>query len=154
PGARRRAPACPRLSTTFGPVAGPERCASVAGPTQTRRSHAAMSKLPHACLSAALAIAAFGVNAQETAQVTDPHQWLEDVEGEKQLAWVREQNAKAEAELASTPGFKALEADLLAIYDSDDKIPAVYKQGEWYYNFWRDRNHERGIWRRTTLEEF
>ncbi|HEY4529100.1 MAG TPA: prolyl oligopeptidase family serine peptidase [Luteimonas sp.] len=113
-----------------------------------------MSKLPRACLAAALALAAFGANAQETAQVTDPHQWLEDVEGEKQLAWVREQNAKAEAELADTPGFKALEADLLAIYDSDDKIPAVYKQGDWYYNFWRDRNHERGIWRRTTLEEY
>ncbi len=113
-----------------------------------------MHKLPHACLFAALAVAAFGVNAQENAAVTDPHQWLEDVEGEKQLAWVREQNAKAEAELADTPGFKALEADLLAIYDSDDKIPGVYKQGEWYYNFWRDRNHERGIWRRTTLEEY
>ena len=113
-----------------------------------------MPKLPLACLFATLAAASSGSLAQETAQVTDPHQWLEDVEGEKQLAWVREQNAKAEAELASTPGFKALEADLLAIYDSDDKIPGVYKQGEWYYNFWRDRNHERGIWRRTTLEEY
>src|SRR5690606_29498629 len=113
-----------------------------------------MPKLPHACLFAALAVASFGATAQEDAEVTDPYQWLEDVEGEKQLAWVRGQNAKAEAELADTPGFKALEADLLAIYDSDDKIPAVYKQGEWYYNFWRDRNHERGIWRRTTLEEY
>ena len=111
-------------------------------------------KLPLACLSIALAVASFGANAQETRQVNDPHLWLEDVEGEKQLAWVREQNAKAEAELADTPGFKALEADLLAIYDSDDKIPGVYKQGDWYYNFWRDRNHERGIWRRTTLEEY
>src|SRR5690606_4733418 len=96
-------------------------------------------KLPLACLSIALAVASFGANAQETRQVNDPHLWLEDVEGEKQLAWVREQNAKAEAELADTPGFKALEADLLAIYDSDDKIPGVYKQGDWYYNFWRDR---------------
>ncbi len=111
-------------------------------------------KLPLACLSAALAVAAFGASAQENPEVNDPHQWLEDVEGEKQLAWVREQNAKAEAELADTPGFKALEAELLAIYDSDDKIPGVYKQGEWYYNFWRDRNHERGIWRRTTLDEY
>ncbi|MGY1458447.1 MULTISPECIES: prolyl oligopeptidase family serine peptidase [unclassified Luteimonas] len=113
-----------------------------------------MPKLPHACLFAALAVASFGATAQEDAKVTDPHQWLEDVEGEKQLAWVREQNAKAEAELADTPGFKALEADLLAIYDSDDKIPGVYKQGEWYYNFWKDRNHERGVWRRTTLDEY
>ncbi|MEN1956030.1 prolyl oligopeptidase family serine peptidase [Luteimonas sp. MJ204] len=113
-----------------------------------------MSKLPHACLFAALAVASFGATAQEDAEVTDPYQWLEDVEGEKQLAWVRGQNAKAEAELADTPGFKALEADLLAIYDSDDKIPGVYKQGDWYYNFWKDSKHERGLWRRTTLEEY
>ncbi|MEN1960587.1 prolyl oligopeptidase family serine peptidase [Luteimonas sp. MJ246] len=113
-----------------------------------------MSKLPHACLFAALAVASFGATAQEGAEVTDPYQWLEDVEGEKQLAWVRGQNAKAEAELADTPGFKALEADLLAIYDSDDKIPGVYKQGDWYYNFWKDSKHERGLWRRTTLEEY
>ncbi|MGY0612787.1 prolyl oligopeptidase family serine peptidase [Luteimonas sp. A501] len=113
-----------------------------------------MSKLPYACLFAALAVASFGATAQEDAEVTDPYQWLEDVEGEKQLAWVREQNAKAEAELVDTPGFKALEADLLAVYDSDDKIPGVYKQGDWYYNFWKDSRHERGIWRRTTLDEY
>src|SRR5690606_33003751 len=113
-----------------------------------------MPKLPHARVVAALAIASFGAAAREDAEVTDPHQWLEDVEGEKQLAWVREQNAKAEAELADTAGFKALEADLLAIYDSDDKIPGVYKQGDWYYNFWKDSKHERGLWRRTTLEEY
>ena len=112
-----------------------------------------MSKLPYACLFVALATASSGANAQE-APVSDPHQWLEDVEGERQLAWVREQNAKAESELAATPEFRKLEADLLAIYDSDDKIPAVYKQGDWYYNFWRDRNHERGVWRRTTLDEY
>ena len=114
-----------------------------------------MPKLSHACLFAALAATAFGAIAQEKEpEVADPHQWLEDVEGEKQLAWVREQNAAAEAELAATPGFKALESELLAVYDSDDKIPGVYKQGDWYYNFWKDKDHERGLWRRTTLEEY
>ena len=36
---------------------------------------------------------------------TDPHQWLEEVTGEDALAWVRERNAAAEAELdeASDP---------------------------------------------------
>src|SRR5690606_680073 len=128
--------------------------AVLALPAHPSRRSPCMPKLPHACLFAALAVASFGASAQEDAEVTDPHQWLEDVEGDRQLAWVREQNAKAEAELAGSPGFKALEADLLAIYDSDDKIPGIYKQGEWYYNFWKDRNHERGIWRRTTLDEY
>ncbi|MFP7722347.1 prolyl oligopeptidase family serine peptidase [Lysobacter sp. A3-1-A15] len=85
---------------------------------------------------------------------TDPYLWLEEVEADAALAWVREQNAKSEAELAATPAFKALEADILAILDSDAKIPGVQKIGDYYYNFWKDKNHERGLWRRTTLASY
>jgi prolyl oligopeptidase len=107
-------------------------------------------------LAAALAAVAGGlVHAQEPAvSADDPYAWLEDVTGNKALAWVREQNAKAEAELASTPEFKRLEADILAILDSDEKIPGVEKIGPYYYNFWKDKDHQRGLWRRTTLEEY
>ena len=107
-----------------------------------------------AAVALALGLAAGAVSAREEANVSDPYQWLEGVEDPKALEWVKAQNAKAEAELASTPGFKQLEAELLAIYDSDDKIPGVYKQGQWYYNFWRDKQNPRGLWRRTTLEEY
>lgn len=114
-----------------------------------------MSQLSKLCLAAGIAAGlSMGAASAQEAAMSDPHQWLEAVTDEKALDWVRTQNAQAEAELAATPEFKQLESDLLGIYDSDDKIPAVYKQGEWYYNFWRDRNHERGIWRRTTLEEY
>jgi prolyl oligopeptidase len=114
-----------------------------------------MSQLSKLCLAAGIAAGlSMGAASAQEATVSDPHQWLEAVTDEKALDWVRAQNAQSEAELAATPEFKQLESDLLGIYDSDDKIPAVYKQGEWYYNFWRDRNHERGIWRRTTLEEY
>lgn len=84
----------------------------------------------------------------------DPYLWLEDVEGDKALGWVRERNAKTEAELARSPKFKALEADLRTILDSDARIPAVEKIGGYYYNFWKDAQHERGLWRRTTLDEY
>ena len=107
-----------------------------------------------AAVALALGLAAGAVSAREEANVSDPYQWLEGVEDAKALEWVKAQNAKAEAELASTPQFKQLEADLLAIYDSDEKIPGVYKQGQWYYNFWRDKQNPRGVWRRTTLEEY
>ena len=114
-----------------------------------------MSRLVHACLAAGLAAAAVSGHAQEQNTVAnDPHAWLEDVEGQKQLDWVRAQNAKAEAEIASTPAFKELEASILAILDSDAKIPGVQKIGPYYYNFWKDKQHERGLWRRTTLEEY
>lgn len=113
-----------------------------------------MSRFTPACLFVGLAALAGAAAAQETAAVTDPYAWLEDVAGDKQLAWVREQNAKSESEIASTPEFKQLEADIRSILDSDAKIPGVQKIGPWYYNFWKDRNHERGVWRRTTLEEY
>jgi prolyl oligopeptidase len=115
-----------------------------------------MPKLSHVLLAAGLAAAALGDAAadQEDAPVADPYLWLEDVTGDKALDWVRARNAKAEAELASSAEFKQLEGDIRAILDSDAKIPGVEKIGAYYYNFWKDKQHERGLWRRTTLEEY
>jgi prolyl oligopeptidase len=84
----------------------------------------------------------------------DPYLWLEDVTGQKALDWVKARNAESTAELAQTPEFKELDARLLKIYDSKEKIPFIAKHGPYYYNFWRDEKNKRGLWRRTTLEEY
>ncbi|WP_374602169.1 prolyl oligopeptidase family protein [Arenimonas sp.] len=84
----------------------------------------------------------------------DPHLWLEDVEGEKALDWVRARNAVSEKQLAEDPGFEKVRKDILDILDSDARIPYVSKQGEYYYNFWRDKQNPQGVWRRTTLAEY
>ncbi|MEZ6107559.1 MAG: prolyl oligopeptidase family serine peptidase [Pirellulaceae bacterium] len=83
----------------------------------------------------------------------DPYLWLEGVEDERALDWVRARNGEAQAELVDD-AFAELESELLAILDSDARIPSVSSRGDWYYNFWRDKEHPRGIWRRTTLEEY
>jgi prolyl oligopeptidase len=88
------------------------------------------------------------------AQTEDPYLWLEDVAGDKALAWVKEQNARTQPLLESSPGFKQLNARLLAIYNSRERIPAVGKLGNWLYDFWQDEKNPRGVWRRTTLTEF
>jgi prolyl oligopeptidase len=88
------------------------------------------------------------------AQDEDPFVWLEDVGGDKALDWVRQKNAVTQSHFEADSGFQALQDDLLAILDSDARIPGVSKRGDFYYNFWRDRNHVRGIWRRTTLEQY
>ncbi len=93
-------------------------------------------------------------SAAPAATDVDPYQWLEDVTGEKAIEWVKARNVKSQAKLESDPKFNALREDLLAILDSDARIPFVGKQGEYYYNFWRDKKNERGLWRRTTLNEF
>ena len=119
-----------------------------------------MSRTHPALLLAGLLSAAVGaqtVNPESPAPAAtqdDPYLWLEDVTGDKALDWVRERNAESQKTLEGDLAFKSLESDLLAILDSDDKIPYVGKQGEYYYNFWKDKKNQRGLWRRTTLAEY
>ncbi len=84
----------------------------------------------------------------------DPYLWLEDVTGAKPLAWVEQQNARSIAAYTQSDAFKKLNARLLSIFDSRERIPYVGKMGGHYYNFWRDAEHVRGIWRRTTMAEY
>jgi prolyl oligopeptidase len=93
-------------------------------------------------------------SAAEPNESDDPHLWLEDVMGEKQLAWVRERNARSMAALAGSADFKRLEARILSILDSKEKIPFVTKIGDRLYNFWRDAEHPKGVWRRTTPQSY
>ena len=105
-----------------------------------------------ACIAAMTASPAL---AQGTAQGTDdPYMWLEEVTGEKQLAWVAKQNERSVADYTKSEAFNKLNDRLLSIFDSRDRIPYVSKIGGHYYNFWRDAQHVRGIWRRTTLAEY
>jgi prolyl oligopeptidase len=128
-----------------------------------------MSNVPHAhrvllglglllgatpAVLAAHAKDAMATPASSTPGSADPYAWLEDVTGAKPLAWVHAQNARTDAELAAAPAFASHEAELRAILDSDAKIPEVEKIGGYYYNFWKDARHERGLWRRTTLDEY
>jgi prolyl oligopeptidase len=84
----------------------------------------------------------------------DPYLWLEDVAGEKALAWVRARNALAEKEFAADPRYEPLRANLITILNSRERIPYVNRMGEHVYNFWRDAANPRGLWRRATLTEF
>jgi prolyl oligopeptidase len=83
----------------------------------------------------------------------DPYRWLEDVTAERSLDWARERNAKSKGELADAE-FRALETRLKSILDSNERIPGVTKIGGLFYNFWTDAKNPRGLWRRTTAEEY
>jgi prolyl oligopeptidase len=92
--------------------------------------------------------------AQKSPEPADPYRWLEDVAGEKSLAWVKARNAVAEKEIEGRPQFTSLHERIKTIVNSKDRIPYINKIGQYYYNFWNDDQHVRGIWRRTTLAEF
>ncbi len=83
----------------------------------------------------------------------DPHLWLEDITGDDALEWV---NAHNEPTLADLGGerFEQMRAEALEVLDTDSRIPYVRRRGEYLYNFWRDAGNPRGLWRRTTLDEY
>lgn len=84
----------------------------------------------------------------------DENLWLDDIDGAKPLDWVKARNAETVAKYAEGQDFKTLDARLLEMLDSDAKIPMVSKIGDHFYNFWRDKQHPKGLWRRTTLAEY
>ncbi len=92
--------------------------------------------------------------AQADTEEQDPFGWLEDVTGQAQLDWVRERNAEALGELSGRPGFDDLRESIRQVLDADDRIPFVSRRGQYLYNFWQDAAQPRGLWRRTTLEEY
>ena len=98
-------------------------------------------------------LATFAVTPLTWAE-NDPYLWLEGVDDEKALDWVRAENASSAERLKSSPLFEELYAQAKTTLNSSSRIPNVYQEEGWLYNFWRDEKNPRGIFRRTTLDEF
>ncbi|MCX4392023.1 prolyl oligopeptidase family protein [Streptomyces sp. NBC_01767] len=84
----------------------------------------------------------------------DPYLWLEDIDGEAALRWVAERNAETAAALAADAGFPVLKERLREVLDASDRIPYTVRRGAFLYNFWQDAEQVRGVWRRTTPEQY
>jgi prolyl oligopeptidase len=83
----------------------------------------------------------------------DPYLWLEEIDGERALAWVEAQNAKTLARFGDAC-FAADRNTLAAIFDRPDNIPIIARRGSRVFNFWKDAEHPRGLWRATTLDSY
>lgn len=81
----------------------------------------------------------------------DPYLWLEEIEGEKALSWVRAQNAATAERLESLPEFDELLAQAKSALDAPSRVPHVAARKGLLYNLWRDAEHPRGVYRRTTV---
>ncbi len=91
--------------------------------------------------------------AEQMQERPDPYLWLEDVEGDEALAWVRAHNEATKAVLCDA----AFEADKRALYEIStrpDNIPFITRRQGQLYNFWQDATHVRGLWRRTTMDDY
>ena len=82
------------------------------------------------------------------------HFYLEEVLGAEALAEVKSWNVRSLDRLMSDPMFTQMNIEALEIVNSKDKIPYVgYRNGE-VHNFWQDEQHERGLWRKSTLASY
>ncbi|SIR87729.1 prolyl oligopeptidase family serine peptidase [Micromonospora avicenniae] len=85
----------------------------------------------------------------------DPYLWLEDLDGAEAAQWVRDRSAETLAALTGGERFAALRAEIRQVLDADERIPYPGWRGDrFYYTFWRDAAHPRGLWRRTTLDQY
>jgi prolyl oligopeptidase len=109
----------------------------------------------HALLLLAVALTAEASAADAGANAAqDPYLWLEAVEDEAALDWVRERNARSLPELEDMPVFAAMHREALAILTAQARIPYGEIRAGHVFNFWQDEDHVRGILRRATLASY
>jgi hypothetical protein len=84
----------------------------------------------------------------------DRYIWLEEVEGDSAMAWVLAQNKISIDAIQAHPDFEKIKKNILDVLNSKERIPYPTIHGKYVTNFWQDEKNERGLWRRTTLENY
>lgn len=80
--------------------------------------------------------------------------WLEEVQGERALGWVHEQNDRTISALREHPDFDSIEVEAFEVLTSSEALVWPSLRGDYIYNFWRDEQNERGLWRRTSRSSY
>jgi prolyl oligopeptidase len=101
-----------------------------------------------------ITLASFHIAAQPPAEAADKYQWLEDVSGERSMAWVKAENERSAKVLENDPHYAGLEAAALKVLESPDRLPIPAINGANVYNTWQDDKHVMGILRRTSLADY
>ena len=84
----------------------------------------------------------------------DKYLWLEEVDGKKALEFVAAQNKATVDKLSMEKDYQSIYDKSLEISNSSDRIVYPGILGKYVYNFWKDKDHERGIWRRCLLSDY
>lgn len=101
-------------------------------------------------------------NTKDEARIQSPEDlWLEEIEGERAMTWVREQNAATSRRLSATQVFSEVRDELREILEARDRLPALQavwweasKDQAWVLNVWQDAEHPQGVLRATPWKEF
>src|SRR5580692_6953403 len=132
------------------------RQSSSNGVCTLKMSLATVMARPLAIVALALGTVAIPAHAQQasSAEQPDNYTWLEDIHGERPMAWVKAENARSAAVLEKDPHFATLDAEALKVLESPERLPDPELRNGAVYNTWRDADHVRGIVRRTSLKDY
>jgi len=84
----------------------------------------------------------------------DDHLALEQVEGAEAMAFVAAENQRALAALTGDRRYEPFRQQAEAILTATDRIPAPSFLGDGIGNYWQDAANPRGVWRRTSLDNY
>lgn len=91
----------------------------------------------------------------------DPYVFLEEVESDKSLQFAKDSNDACLKALGDpTKSGTGTYDRVLAVLESDDRIPHVSKYGrddngeDILFNYWKDSKNPKGLWRRTTMTSY
>jgi prolyl oligopeptidase PreP (S9A serine peptidase family) len=84
----------------------------------------------------------------------DKYHWLEEVDGKEALEFAEAQSKVTYETLSAEKDYQQIFDKSLEISNSPDRIAYPTLVGEYVYNFWKDKDHIRGIWRRSPLESY
>ena len=87
-------------------------------------------------------------------EASDPFTFLDEIQGERALAWARNENVRTLGFLQGDARYQSMYDRALTILQARDRIPMVSFRPDGLYNFWQDAEHVRGIVRRTTLASY
>lgn len=102
----------------------------------------------------ALAFVTFASFSYAKKADNDPYIWLEEVDSEQSMQWVKNANALTHDKYTSDPLYQELYKQALETLNGKSRLPSVNQRGKWLYNLWKDDKHPRGVYRRTTLKQF
>lgn len=87
--------------------------------------------------------------------LNERHLYLEEVEGEAALGWVKTQNARTLDQLGQDPRYEGFQTEVLKIVEATDRmVVASFSKPGKVDDYWQDAQHVRGILRRADLQAF
>ncbi len=95
-----------------------------------------------------------GAQMSASSAADDKYAWLEDVSGERSMAWVHAENERTARVLESDPRYKANFDAALKVAEDPSRLAYPELRGDEVYNSWRDAKNPRGLWRKTTLADY